>query len=315
MTSIRDALDPELLEAYDRAEGFALEDLPRLRTLLHAQEAEALRPDPDVQFRDLTIPGPADHPELLVRLFTPARRGDGALPVVVFFHGGGFLFGTRFRHQDLCCRYAKHVGCAVISVEYRLAPEHKAPAQAEDGYAALCWAAEHGGDLGLDPRRIVVAGVSAGGNLAAAVVLLARDRGGPRIALQMPLSAELDHTMSTPSAREIKDPKVWSYGYSQVSWRALLPEGQSVTGYMSPAAAEELRGLPPLFAYVGGLDPFRDENVDYWERLRRAGVFVEARVYPGCFHCFELKAPEAACARDAYDASYRALRQAFGLGA
>ena len=81
------------------------------------------------------------------------------------------------------------------------------------------------------------------------------------------------------------------------------------------AAAEELRGLPPLFAYVGGLDPFRDENVNYWERLRRAGVFVEARVYPGCFHCFELKAPEAACAREAYDASYRALRRAFGLGA
>ena len=166
----------------------------------------------------------------------------------------------------------------------------------------------------MDPQRLAVAGLSAGGNLAAGVALLARDRKGPALCLQMPLYGELDYRLDSFSAQEITDPKVWCRDNCEKSWEKVLSPGHLPTEYESPALAKDLTGLPPLFAYIGQLDPGRDENIAYWTRMMEAGVPVEYHVFPGCYHCFELSVPDADHSKAAYAMSYAALRRAFGVG-
>lgn len=207
----------------------------------------------------------------------------------------------------------KQVGCVVISVEYRLAPQWKMPAPLQDCYAALIWAYENHAELGIDPDRLAVSGLSAGGGLAAGVALMARDLKGPALCLQMPLYAELDYRLDSPSSQEITDPKVWCRDYCEKSWAKVLSPGHMPTAYESPALAKDLTGLPPLFSYIGQLDPGRDENIRYWSRMMGAGVDVEYHVFPGCYHCFELSVPDAEPSKVAYEMMYAALRRAFGL--
>ena len=166
----------------------------------------------------------------------------------------------------------------------------------------------------MDPDRLAVAGLSAGGNLAAAVALLARDRKGPRLCLQVPLYGELDCRLETPSSQEITDRKVWCRDNCRISWDKVLSPGHMPTQYESPALAKDLGGLPPLFSFIGQLDPGRDENLTYWSRLMAAGVPVECHVFPGCYHCFELSVPEAEVSKQAYELTYAALRRAFSKG-
>jgi acetyl esterase/lipase len=199
----------------------------------------------------------------------------------------------------------------VVSVEYRLAPQWKSPAPLEDCYAALTWAYENGPKVGIDRDRLAVSGLSAGGNLAASICLLARDRKGPKICLQMPLYGELDHRLDTPSAQEITDKKLWCRWTCEVSWENFLPPGRLASPYEAPALAKDLTGLPPLFSYIGQLDPGRDENLTYWQRLMDAGVEAEYHVFPGCYHCFELSVPEAEPSKLAYALTYRALNRVF----
>ena len=307
----RNRLHPEMLHFYDQSNGYDLFNLEEFRKKVLEAELVDLRETEGVRAYDREINGTEAGSSLMLRIYEPTEKKTDALPALLFFHGGGFLFGSRFRHSALCALLSKSADCVVISVDYRLAPEFKAPAPVEDGYTALLWLCAHADELGVDTSRIALAGTSAGGNITAALTIMARDRNGPPIIFQMPMEAELDSGMATPSALSVTDMNVWSTPYTKVSWQAYLPKDTEINGYISPSAEPDLSGLPPLFSYVGGEDSLRDENVNYWQRLMEAGVPVECHVYPGCFHGFDTCVPEAAYSRHAYQAAADALREAF----
>lgn len=308
--TLRERIHPELLAWYDASPGFDFEHLETFVPQANAAELAALREDPDVHVYDKIIPGPAGNPDLKIRIYEPAGRKE-LLPACLFFHGGGFLFGTVYRQERMCQGYVKNVGCIMVSVEYRLAPKWKYPAPIEDSYAALEWVYRHGKEIGADSSRLALCGLSAGGTITAAVAMLARDRKGPPLRLQMPLYAELDYRMEYPSCREITSYKVWCYANNRTSWDRYLNPEKEVDYIASPGLCQDLAGLPPLFSYIGQLDPGRDENIDFWSRMMQAGVDVEYHVFPGCYHCFELGSPNAAYSKNAYELSYAALRRAF----
>jgi acetyl esterase/lipase len=185
----------------------------------------------------------------------------------------------------------------VASVEYRLAPEHPFPAGLEDCYAGLTWLAAHADELGVDPARIAIHGISAGGGLCAALALLARDRGGPAIAFQYLGVPEVDDRLETRSARDFVDTPVWNRPRAEISWDSYLGPGRrggaDVSPYAAPARATDLSGLPPALVIVGGADGFRDEDIEYATRLLQAGVPTELHVYPGAYHGWNMAAPES----------------------
>ncbi len=308
--TLRSRIHPELLPFYDASEGFDFDQLDDFVARTRAAELAACRIDAQVATSECEIPGPTGAPPIKLRIYRPAGVQEPR-PGLLFFHGGGFLFGSVYRQEALCQRYVKHVGCVVVSVEYRLAPEWKAPAPVEDAYAALEWVAQHGAQIGVDHTRLAACGLSAGGTIAAALSMMIRDRKGPRLCLQMVLYAELDWRLELPSCREITSRKVWCYDYNSTSWDLYLGEDKAVDAYDSPALCGDLRDLPPLFSFVGELDPVRDENLAFWTRLMQAKVHVEGHIFPGAYHCFELGTPDAALSRQAYELSYLALRRAF----
>ena len=223
--TFRDRIHPQLRAWYDASPGFDFDNLEEFVPKCNAAELANLKEDPQVSVRDQMIPGPDGAPDVKIRIYEPKDRGDELLPCLFFYHGGGFLFGTVYRQETLCQRYVKNVGCMVVSVEYRLAPQWKAPAPLLDCYAALTWVYDQGAAIGVDNTRLAVSGLSAGGNLAAAICLYARDKKGPNICLQMPLYGELDYTLDSLSAHEITDPKVWCRYNCEKSWEHFLPAG------------------------------------------------------------------------------------------
>lgn len=310
--SLRSRIHPELLAWYDASSGFDFDQLDDFVASMRAMELEGLTEDPEVHTYEKIIPGPSDAPDIKLRIYEPKGR-KSLCPAVLFFHGGGFLFGSVYRQEALCQRYVKNVGCVVISVEYRLAPSWKAPAPVEDGYTALCWVAEHAKEIGVDQSRLALAGLSAGGTIVASLSMLARDRNGPKISLQLPLYGELDWRMRTKSSWEITSEKVWCYENNKTSWDLYLGEDKEVDHYDSPALCQNLKNLPPVFSYVGELDPVRDENIEFWTRLMQAGISVEGHMIPGAYHCFELGTPDAEYSRMVLDLTYAALKRAFKL--
>jgi acetyl esterase len=237
-----------------------------------------------VRFTDRQIAGPPDAPELTVRVYEPASV-SAPLPAVLYLHGGGFCFGSIETEHAGAMATAHGAGALVVSVGYRLAPEHPFPAAIEDGYAALRWLAAEAPALGVDPARIAVMGQSAGGGLAAGLALLARDRGGPALCFQALGIPELDHRLETASMREFLDTPLWNRPNATMSWRLYLgdPAGE-VSPYASPAVAKDLRGLPPAYVSTMEFDPLRDEGIEYALHLLQAGVPVELHQYPGTFH-------------------------------
>lgn len=237
--------------------------------------------------RDVEVP--VDGGTITVRLYRPPMRLAGAaptnLPLHVFFHGGGWCVGTLHERDPRCREIAVGADCVVASVDYRLAPEHPFPTPLEDCYAALGWLAEHGEDLGIDATRIAVGGESAGANLAAAVCLLARDRGGPAIAHQWLDVPAVDLTLSAPSIEEVPDGYLLERADMEAYIACYLPDPALTTDpAVSPLFADDHGGLPPAWVTACELDKLRDDATRYADALRSAGVQVRSQVLAGMFH-------------------------------
>jgi acetyl esterase len=281
-------LDPDAAQLLAMLRPLAPMPSPGVDAAAYRAAGEARRmprePVPIAAVRDLAIPGPAG--DIKVRWYddSPGRER----PTVVFYHGGGFVVGDLESHDDLCRRLAKASGWAVLAVNYRLAPEARYPAALDDSYAALAWAASEGGrELGVDADRIAVGGDSAGGNLAAAVALAARERHGPRIAHQLLIYPVIDHDFTTASYLDANPDYFLTAEAMHWFWDQYLgPDGDRADPLAAPGRASDLKGLPPATIVSAGYDPLRDEAEHYAARLRAAGVPVAQRRFEGAFHGF-----------------------------
>lgn len=239
-----------------------------------------------VDVDELRIPGPAG--PIPARHYRPARPDAEAAPLLVFLHGGGFVVGSLDTHDDLCRLICRDGALHVLSVDYRLAPEHKAPAGSEDAYAAYQWAVDNAAQLGADPDRIAVGGDSAGGNLAAVVSQRARTHGVPLPALQLLIYPITNHAGETRSRTLFVD------GYfltkRDLDWFQMHYFGgtaiEAGDPLVSPLLADDLGGLPPALVVIGGFDPLRDEGISYAEAMRAAGVQVDLRTFGSLVHGF-----------------------------
>jgi acetyl esterase/lipase len=261
------------------------------------------------------VPGPEGAPDISLVIARPAAAKT-QVGVLYNIHGGGMILGHA-RSQELLelLGLAKELELAVVSVEYRLAPEHPHPAPVEDCYAGLTWVVENAAELGIDPERVVIAGASAGGGLAASTVLLARDRSGPALVGQMLLCPMIDDRNDTPSARQMVGVGVWDRGSNELGWTSLLGDakgGPDVSPYAAAARATDLSGLPPAFLDVGSAETFRDEVVTYASRIWQAGGQAELHVWPGGFHGFDLLASHAALSQAAKAQRLPWLRRLLG---
>ncbi|MGI5458673.1 alpha/beta hydrolase [Streptomyces sp. CA-249302] len=261
------------------------------------------------------VPGPEDAPDLSLLVCRPARAAAGPRPVFYFAHGGGMVIGNNRVGVEVVLDWARQLDAVVVSVEYRLAPEDPHPAPVEDVYAGLVWTAGHAAEIGGDPARIVVAGTSAGGGLAAASTLLARDRKGPRPIGQVLMCPMLDDRNDTPSAVQMAGRGVWDRSANEQGWTALLGDLRGtpeVPAHAAPARAEDLSGLPPAFLDVGSAETFRDEVVAYASGIWQAGGTAELHVWPGGFHGFDTLMPQAALSQAACAARLTWLRRLLG---
>ncbi len=316
-------VDPEVreglatyLEAVGEGGFHAIRDLGERRAKQAELVAAALSrnpPDPGVVSTDRTIPrDDADGGPIPVRVYEPAGR-EGDLPALVYFHGGGLIMGSIDGAELPARAIVAAVGCALVSVGYRLAPEHPYPAALDDAYRALEWTVEEATALGLDPARIGLYGGSGGGCLVAGTALLARDRGGPPVVFQMLPYPMLDDRDRPAANRAIPDFGLWDRAANAEAWRWVFGEragDDSVPAYAAPARATDLAGLPPTYIDVGQLDPFLDEDVEFAIGLAHAGVPTDLRVYPGVVHGSELIAPQSRVAKRILEDRFDALRRA-----
>ncbi|MFJ9815223.1 alpha/beta hydrolase [Streptomyces sp. NPDC101151] len=250
-----------------------------------------------------TVPGPEGAPDISLLICRPPSAEPAAsLPVIYHVHGGGMVLGNNLAGVDVPLTWARELGAVVVSVEYRLAPEHPHPAPIDDVHTGLLWTAAHAREIGGDPDRIVIAGASAGGGLAAALALLLRDRQGPRVIGQILTCPMLDDRNDTVSSHQMAGIGLWDRTANETGWTALLGErrgGPDVSPYAAPARASDLSGLPPAFLDVGSAETFRDEVVDYASRIWQSGGVAELHVWPGGFHGFDSFAPQASLSRAA----------------
>jgi len=256
---------------------------------------------------DRTIPGPGG--DIPIRVYMP--DSERPMPGLVFLHGGGWVVGSLQTHDGLCRALANGGGCTVVSVDYRLSPEHKFPAAIDDAVAATRWVFENVSQLGIDRERIAVGGDSAGGNLAAAVALMLRDAAGPRLAFQLLIYPVTDRNFETPSYIANADGFRLTRSAMQWYWNHYLRSAADADDQRaSPLRAASLEGLPPAFVATAEYDPLLDEGRAYADRLRAAGVPVEYREYPGLVHGFAGQGGVVDRARDALDELAAALRTA-----
>lgn len=285
-------MHPDLYEFYaatvgvSKADTFSAEGSPLTR-LDHNLVLEF-----GVKAEIIYIPGLDGAPDIKTFIFRPEKL-ESAAPAVLYYHGGGYSNSNPEMYSHWCCLYASELGAVVVCPDYRKSPEHPYPAGLMDGIATLSYMADNAEALGIDPDRIAVSGVSAGGGLTIATCLYVRDFGGPKIAFQMPLYPTMDDRLNTKSTLDIVYPGLLCKDVCENIWNMYVGEGhkdRDVPIYASPARCEDYSGLPPCYTYVGNLDPHRDETIKYCQDLYRDGVPVSYSVYEGCFHGFDLVA-------------------------
>jgi acetyl esterase len=307
LVSTRHLIDPQVLPILER---FPTMELNRETLALIRAAPPPLPPgvDPGDPPEVFNVPGRSGAPEVALRVFTP-KGAAKRRPAIYHVHGGGFVLGTAAMMDPGNSARAVEQDAVVVSVDYRLAPETAFPGAIEDCYTGLCWTAANADRLGIDPDRIVVLGESAGGGLAAALTLLARDRGGPKIAGQFLIYPMLDHRTGGENGaapNPVTGEFIWTRPHNQFGWQSM--RGSAVIeparlGHFSPALAQDLSGLPPCFMATGSLDLFLDEDVEYALRLIRAGVPTEFHSYAGAIHGFDMVLEAALSQRFAADLS------------
>jgi acetyl esterase/lipase len=267
---------------------------------------------PGVTTEDKTIPGPKGAPDVTVRIYWPEKQ-SGLLPALLWIHGGGYMVGEIDQEDFSAKQFCLAGNCVVVSVEYRLAPEHPYPAPLEDCYAALKWLAAHARELKVDPSRIAVGGASAGGGLASGLSILARDRAEVQIMFQLLIYPMINDCNITPASDVLPDTLFWTRENNLQGWRSYLgcePGGDGISCYAAAFRADNLEGLPPAYITVGDIDLFAEEDVDYARRLIAAGVPTELHVYPGGCHAFDMLVPGADISKRFTADIHRALKRA-----
>jgi acetyl esterase/lipase len=293
----RPGLDPELAGPLSQIKSLmkplTLEGLPALRAL-ESPPLEPLLHGRAIDHKELVVPGPDGAPDIALSVYRPTPAPATPAACVYWIHGGGMILGDRFTSIELALEWVDLLGVTVVSVEYRLAPEYPGTAPVDDCYAGLTWVAEHAGDLGVDPARIVIAGGSAGGGLAAGVTLMARDRTAPEVFGQLLMCPMLDHRNATVSSEQYDgDDALWTRAMNEFGWTCLLGNVAEVPAYASPALAADLSGLPPAYIDAGSAEVFRDEDVAYATAIWAAGGQAELHIWAGGFHGFDLLHPTA----------------------
>jgi acetyl esterase/lipase len=306
-------LDPEIKAVVDASPQPRIK--PPFRSIAVRRQPDSIYatvlnkvPDsPDVTYKDFFTSSSDGH-QVLLRWFTKSGSQPGS--AVLYTHGGGLIVGCVEWHTKFVAQMVQLSGVPFLSVEYRLAPEAQYPLPLEDAYAGLTWLHAKASELGVDNNRIAVLGDSAGGAIAATVTLLARERQGPKIAKQILIYPMLDDRNMTANPA-VEPFLIWSAEENKLGWTSYLGDKQGTEDIPETAAAGRLidgTGLPTTYIEVGELDLFREENVQFADKIAKAGVSVELHVWPGCPHAFELLAPNGHWAKQAYEARIRALK-------
>lgn len=230
----------------------------------------------------------SDGHRLRIVICNPNEQIENA-PCIIWYHGGGMVLGTPDDSVHDMLDFVRQLKAVVVIPAYRLAPEYPYPAGLIDCYNTLLWVEQHAQQLQISPKKIIVAGSSAGGNLCVAVSLMARDKNGPSIAFQLPLYPMLDYQNNQPSNIHLTTPLVWNYEKNAEAWQMYLQHVEVVDGYASPSYAQNYEGLPPTYTFVGTVDLFRDEVIAFVQRLTISNVPVEFHLYNGCTHGFDLE--------------------------
>ncbi|MCR9093766.1 MAG: alpha/beta hydrolase [bacterium] len=305
-----DRLDPEIAVILPALpEGLANITRESIVALRETMAANAPPPPPtDVVITERTAPSPDGD----VKVYVHRRPSDEIQPCLLWIHGGGYILGSALDNRATWI--AEALDLTVVSVDYRLAPEAPFPAGTEDCWTALNWIVEQADDLRIDLDRLAIGGASAGGGMAAGLALLNRDRGGPKLAMQLLIYPMIDNLHDTPSGQYTNHP-VWNRRTSFNAWEMYLDgaPGKDASPYACAARATNLEGLPPAYVCVGAEDLFRDEDIDYARRLIAAGVPCELSVYPGLFHGADGFLPTARISRRLEQGYQAALAQALGL--
>ncbi|MBU6279939.1 MAG: alpha/beta hydrolase [Actinomycetales bacterium] len=312
---MRSRIDPESMQGLDAMLALtgpggvgAIPDLTARRAKLVEMRVLA-------QAQQEPFPGEIENRTILseqipIRIYRGQTTAAGA-PGLLFIHGGGMILGDLDHDDAVARKLTLELGAVTVSVDYRLAPEFPFPAGLEDCYATLRWMADSAADLGFDPQRLVIYGGSAGGALALATTLLARDRGFSGIRFVMAPYPMLDYRNETPSSYEVIDVGVWDRALNIEAWQHYLgPNPVDVSPYASLALAKDLSNLPPLFIDTGDIDLFRDEIITFVQRLMQAGVVVEFHLYPGSFHASEIIVPQAQLSEMIWETRLRAFERA-----